>query len=69
MISDRMTQKAQEALQAAQEKAIRYSHQELDGEHLLLCLMEQDDGVVPKLVERLGIRPAELRARLEEDSS
>ena len=67
MISDRMTQKAQEALQAAQEKAIRYSHQELDGEHLLLCLMEQDDGVVPKLVERLGIRPAELRARLEEE--
>ena len=54
-------------MQAAQEKAIRYSHQELDGEHLLLCLMEQDDGVVPKLVERLGIRPAELRARLEEE--
>ena len=64
--SSKLTQKAQEALQAAQEKAVRYSHQELDGEHLLLCLLEQDDGLAPKLIERLGVRPAELRARLEE---
>ena len=63
---NKLTQKAQEAVQAAQVKAVRYSHQELDGEHLLLCLMEQEDGLAPKLMERLGVRPADLRARLEE---
>ncbi|MEI6564426.1 MAG: ATP-dependent chaperone ClpB [bacterium] len=64
--STKLTQKAQESLQAAQEMAVRFSHQELDGEHLLLSLMEQEDGLAPKLIERLGVRPAELRARLEE---
>ncbi len=62
----KLTQKAQEAVQAAQEKAMRYSHQELDGEHLLLSLLEQEEGLAPKLMERLGVRPVELRARLEE---
>ncbi|MEI6515137.1 MAG: ATP-dependent chaperone ClpB [bacterium] len=61
----RLTQKVQEAVQQAQEKVIRYSHQELDGEHLLLCLLEQEDGLAPKLIERLGVRVAELKARLE----
>ena len=63
----KLTQKAQEAFQAAQEKAVRYSHQEVDGEHLLLSLLEQEDGLAARLIERLGVRPAELRARLEED--
>lgn len=62
----KLTQKAQEAMQAAQEKAVRYSHQEVDGEHLLISLLEQDDGLTSKLIERLGVRPAELCARLDE---
>jgi len=65
--ANKLTQKAQEGLQAAREKAVRYSHQELDGEHLLLSLMEQEDGLAPRLIERLGVRPSELCARLEED--
>ncbi|MEI8350828.1 MAG: Clp protease N-terminal domain-containing protein, partial [bacterium] len=65
--TSKLTQKAQEAFQAAQEKAVRYSHQELDGEHLMLSLMEQEEGLAPRLMERLGVRSAELRARLEED--
>src|SRR5512133_3112190 len=63
----KLTLKAQEAMQAAQVKAVRYSHQELDAEHLLLTLLEQEDGLAPRLVERLGARPVELRARLEEE--
>ena len=63
----KLTQKAQEAVQAAQEKVVRLSHQELDGEHLLLTLMEQEDGLAPRVMERLGVRPAEFRARLEEE--
>ena len=64
---NKMTQNAQKALQDAQQLAVRYSHQELDGEHLMLSLMEQEDGLVPRLIERLGVRPAEVRARLEEE--
>ena len=62
----RMTQKAQEALQAAQVKAIRYGHQEVDGEHLLLALLVQDGGLVPRLIERLGADVASFTARLEQ---
>jgi ATP-dependent Clp protease ATP-binding subunit ClpB len=64
---NKLTQKMQEAMQMAQETVVRYGHQELDGEHLLLCLMEQTDGLAPKLIERLGIRPQEIRTRLDEE--
>ena len=64
---NKMTQKMQEAMQMAQQTVVRYSHQELDGEHLLLCLMEQVDGLAPKLIERLGVQPKELCSRLEEE--
>jgi len=40
---DKLTFKAQAALQEAQQLAHRYSHQEIDGEHLLLALVEQTD--------------------------
>ncbi len=64
---NKLTVKAQEAMQAAQVKAVRYGNLEVDGEHLLLALLEQEDGLTPRLVERLGARPADLRARLEEE--
>ena len=62
-----MTQRAQEALQQSQVKAIRYGHQEVDGEHLLLCLLEQDAGLVPRVLDRLGVATAVLKARLEQE--
>ncbi len=61
-----MTHKAQEALKAAQVKAVRYQHQEVDGEHLMLCLLEQEGGLVPRLMERIGVDCASFRARLEQ---
>jgi ATP-dependent Clp protease ATP-binding subunit ClpB len=64
--ANRMTQKAQEAFQAAQEMAIRLSHQEVDGEHVLLALLEVPDGLTARLFERMGVRPAEVKAQLEE---
>jgi len=63
----KLTQKAQEAVQAAQVKAVRYGHQEIDGEHLLLVLLEQEGGLVPRLLDRLGVSAATLSARLEEE--
>ncbi len=64
---NKLTQKAQEALQAAHVKAIRYGHQEVDGEHVLLCLLEQENGLVARLVESVGGVMAVIKARLEEE--
>ena len=52
---NRMTQKTQEALQAAQSLAVHFGHVEVDGEHLLLALLEQQGGLAPRLVARLDI--------------
>ncbi|MBL7077132.1 MAG: ATP-dependent chaperone ClpB [Kiritimatiellae bacterium] len=67
MDPNKLTQKAQEALHAAQVKALRYSHQEVDVEHLFLALVEQDGGLVPRLLERLGVSAAAVRGKLEEE--
>src|SRR4029453_19281552 len=47
----RLTQKSQEALHDAQTKALRFGHTEVDGEHLLLALLDQPDGLAPRLLE------------------
>jgi ATP-dependent Clp protease ATP-binding subunit ClpB len=61
----RLTQKSQEALHDAQTKALRFGHSELDGEHLLLALADQADGIVPRLLSQAGADPDRLRAALE----
>jgi ATP-dependent Clp protease ATP-binding subunit ClpB len=45
---NQLTQKSQEALHDAQTKALRYGHSDVDGEHLLLALLEQPDGLAPR---------------------
>jgi ATP-dependent Clp protease ATP-binding subunit ClpB len=62
---NRLTQKSQEALHDAQTKALRFGHQEVDGEHLLLALLEQSDGLVPRLLVRAGADVDRLREDLE----
>ena len=47
----RLTQKSQEALHDAQTKALRFGHTEVDGEHLLLALIAQPEGLVPRLLQ------------------
>lgn len=64
---DKLTRKTQEALQAAQVKAVQYSHQEIDGEHLLLALLEQEQGLVPRVLERMGVPVATVKARVEQE--
>ena len=56
---DKLTLKAQEALQEADSLAHSYNHSALDSEHLLLALLEQKDGVIPPLLERIGADPSE----------
>ncbi len=65
MDMNRLTQKSQEALQDAQTKALRFGHTEVDGEHLLLALLDQPEGLVPRLLAQAGADPNRLRADLE----
>jgi ATP-dependent Clp protease ATP-binding subunit ClpB len=60
-----LTQKTQEALHDAQTRALRDGHTEVDVEHVLLALLTQPDGLVPRLLERAGVGTAALQADLE----
>jgi ATP-dependent Clp protease ATP-binding subunit ClpB len=62
---DKLTVKAQEALQAAQELAARSGQQQIEPLHLLWALVAQGDGVVPPLLEKLGAAPAGLAGEIE----
>jgi ATP-dependent Clp protease ATP-binding subunit ClpB len=64
---DKMTVKAQEALQEAQEIAARHEQQEIAPLHLLSALVAQTDGVVPSLLARLGVRSEMLSAEIERE--
>ncbi len=64
---DKLTIKAQEALQAAQEIASKLSHQEVDGEHLLSALIQQPDGLVRPLLEKLGLNPDSILRKLDDE--
>jgi len=64
---NRLTIKSQEALQAAQTKALRFGHQQVDGEHLLAALLEQPEGLAPRLLGRLEVPVEPLRKRLEDE--
>ncbi|MFW5994615.1 MAG: Clp protease N-terminal domain-containing protein, partial [Spirochaetia bacterium] len=55
MSYDKMTVKAQDALQAAGGLAQEYNHATLDADHLLLALVRQDGGVIPPLLDRIGV--------------
>ena len=69
MQMDRFTIKAQEALQGAQQVAGRLSQQEIDGEHLLLALLEQPEGLIAPLLQKLGASPAALTGEVEGELS
>ncbi|MCZ6728061.1 MAG: AAA family ATPase, partial [Acidobacteria bacterium] len=61
----RLTQKSQEALNRAQELAVRRQHQEVDTEHLLSALLRQEGGLVPRLLEKLDADLARLMADVD----
>jgi ATP-dependent Clp protease ATP-binding subunit ClpC len=63
---ERFTERAQDAAARAYEILQRYGHNQVDTEHILLALLEQTDGVIPQLLERINVESATLRARLDE---
>ena len=64
---DRLTLKSQEALQEAQRVAQAYSHQQIDGEHLMLAMIAQTDSLIPDLLEKIGVPAAKLKPDLERE--
>ncbi len=64
---DKFTVKAQEAVQAAQSLADQHSHQVIEPEHLLLALLQQQEGVVGPLLGKLGTRPEAIARQVESE--
>ncbi len=62
---DKFTYKAQEALQEAQERAVRYGHPQLEPEHLAEVLVEQDGGVVPAVLRKMNVPPPQVARELK----
>ncbi len=62
----RYTNKAQEALVGAQTLANEFGHSQIEPLHILTALMQQDEGVVPEVVAKIGGRPAVLQQELEQ---
>jgi ATP-dependent Clp protease ATP-binding subunit ClpB len=62
---DKLTVKAQQAMQAAQEMGGRQGQQQIEPLHLLWALLAQGDGVVPPLLEKLGVSPTTLASEVE----
>ena len=66
MNAQKLTQKSIAAIEAAHSEAVRRQHPEMTGLHLLHALMEQDKGLVPRLLEKQGADPRDLQLRLEQ---
>src|SRR5688572_4912565 len=64
---NRLTEKVQQALQAAQSKAVRYSHQQIDVEHLASALLEQENGLAPSLFSKANVPVESFVRRLEQE--
>ena len=64
---DRFTTKAQGALQDAQRLAQQLGHQAIDGEHLLLALLRQSEGLIQPLLQKLGVPTAQITTALDQE--
>lgn len=62
MDPSKFTQKTSQAIQSAQTVAAEFGHQAVDAEHLMLALIHQPDGLIPRLLNKLN-RPAEVVAK------
>jgi ATP-dependent Clp protease ATP-binding subunit ClpB len=69
MRPDKFTQKMQEALSSALDLASKHDQPEITNEHFLLALLDQPEGLVTPILQKLGASPAAVRADLEADLS
>jgi ATP-dependent Clp protease ATP-binding subunit ClpB len=64
---NRLTEKSQEAIRQAQSTAVTYGNQQVDVEHLLLAMLEQEGGLAPSILLRAGIALEQLHQRLVQE--
>jgi ATP-dependent Clp protease ATP-binding subunit ClpB len=64
---NKLTEKLQEALSSAQSKAVRYSHQQVDVEHLLLALLEQERGLATSILNKANVDVESLKRNIEQE--
>lgn len=62
---NKFTEKAREAVGQAQTIAAGMGHQETDCEHLALALVQQEQGIVPRILEQMGVQPKALSVSIE----
>jgi ATP-dependent Clp protease ATP-binding subunit ClpB len=67
MRPEKLTVKAQEALQGAQSEARRRDHQAIDVEHLVLALLAQPEGIAGPILDKIGAAPSLVASRLEDE--
>jgi len=66
---NRYTQRAQEAIMASQELAQSYNHSQIEPEHLLLALLQQEDGVAGEILRQVNADPGAIAGQLQGDLS
>jgi ATP-dependent Clp protease ATP-binding subunit ClpC len=64
---DRFTERAQDAAARAYEIVQRYGHSQVDTEHLFLAMLEQDEGAIPQILEKLNVDAGEMRDRIDQE--
>ena len=63
---NKFTEKAREAVTQAQSIAVGMGHQDIDSEHLALALIRQEQGIVPRILDQMGVQTAALAVAVEE---
>ena len=62
---DKMTLRVQKALSDANVIAVKYNHQQIEVIHLFAALMEQEDGLIPNILNKMGINNKEVTAKID----
>ena len=65
MKADKLTYKTQEAIRDAQRIASQYGNQQIDVEHLMLALIEDSEGLVPRILKECGADLNKIKADLK----
>src|SRR5258708_7169890 len=63
---DRFTERAQDATARAYEILQRYGHNQIDTEHILLALLEQPEGVIPQILDKMNVDQMAIRTSIDE---
>ena len=67
MDMNKLTQKSQEAFYDAQNLAVRYGHQEVDAENVALALIKQENGLIPRLLEKMNVPVRNIAGAIENE--